>query len=225
MTLHRLVPILALLLIPLTGPASVAAQFGIQGGINLTNLVGSGVESSESRSGLNAGLAYDLLWLGPISIGAEVHYAQRGADAFQRALVEGGGVPPGAAEVALEYVEVPLVAKVRLPEVGRFLPFASGGPVFGWKLDCSVTLDAPGGAAEPSCDDLLTGEGLEAKVRDYEQGLFLGGGVEVPVLDGIGRLTLEGRLLQGLSRLNEGSGGADVRNRAFSLMLGYAFGL
>jgi len=219
-------PVLALLLAPaLVWAEPAAAQVGIRGGLNLTNLVGSGVQNSENRTGLNAGLSYEILRIGPISVAPEIHYAQRGAEAFQLALA-GEGVPPsGPAEVALDYIEIPLVARLHLPALGSLLPFAAGGPVFGWNLDCSVTLDAPAGTAEPSCDELLSREGLEAKVRDYEQGFLVGAGVDLPVLQGIGQLTLEGRYLRGLSRLGEGDAGLDVRNRSFSLSLGYAFGL
>jgi hypothetical protein len=161
----------------------------------------------------------------PVSLGPEIHCAQRGAEAFEPARLAGGELTVVPVEIALEYVEVPVVARIRLPAVGPVLPFASGGPVFGWKLDCGVTLDASDGTAEPSCEDLLSREGLEAKVRDCEPGLFLGGGVELPVLSGMGLVILEGRFVQGLSRLGDGAEGADVRNRAFSLTLGYAFGL
>ena len=86
-----------------TAPAS--AQLGFHGGINLTDLVGGGVGQSENRTGLNFGLGYDILQLGALSLGPELYYAQRGAEAFQALLtVPGGGLPPalGPVDVALE---------------------------------------------------------------------------------------------------------------------------
>ncbi|TVP56452.1 MAG: PorT family protein [Gemmatimonadales bacterium] len=213
---------LVLLLLASTSPAS--AQLGIRGGVNLTDLVGGGVEQSENRTGLSFGAGYDLLTVGPVSVGPEIFYAQRGADAF--VLSPTGEAPSfeGPAEVALEYIEIPITARVRLPTMGRLVPYLMGGPVFGWNLECSVTVDAGAGGAQPSCDDLLSREGFESKVREYEQGFFLGGGVGLSFLEGIGNLTLEARFIEGLSRLGEGDEGPEVKNRAFSLMLGYAFG-
>ena len=212
-------------LVASTWSEPLSAQIAFRGGFNLTELVGGGVAQSESRTGLNFGLGYDILSFGPLSIGPEVHYAQRGAEAFQLAMAGDVTLPAGPAEIALDYVEVPILARLRVPALGPVNPYLMGGPVFGWKLDCKVSLDPSQSSVAPSCDDILTRDGLEAKVRDYEQGLLLGAGLQLPVLWGLGQLSLEGRLLQGLSRLGEGDGAPDVKNRAFSLLLGYSLGI
>ena len=131
----------------------------------------------------------------------------------------------GPVDVALEYVEIPLVARLRQPLGDRFHSWVMGGPVFGWKLDCEVRGDPGAGTVDPDCDDLLSREGLQAKVRNYEQGYFLGAALGIDVLGGMGALTLDGRFIQGLTRLGEGGGGPDVKNRGVSLMLGYMLGL
>lgn len=220
-----------LILWTLATAPSASGQLAIRGGINLTDLVGGGVEESESRTGLNVGAGFDLLHFGLLSLGAEVHYAQRGAEGFQSFLggppAPGSPPPPlpqGPVEISLEYVEIPVVARLRVPLESRLQPYVMGGPVFGWKLDCSVTVDAQVGGADPLCDDLLTREGFDEKVREYEQGLFLGAGMGLEVFQGFGSLTLEGRYIQGMSRLSEGTEGPEVKNRGFSLMLGYALG-
>jgi len=208
-----------------TWSAPLSAQIAFRGGFNLTELVGGSVAQSESRTGLNFGMGYDLLNIGLVSIGPELHYAQRGAEAFQLAMAGDVTLPAGPAEIALDYVEVPLLARVRAPMLGPVAPYLMGGPVFGWKLDCKVALDAGQGSAAPSCDDILTRDGIEAKVRDYEQGLLLGAGLDLPVLWDLGQLSLEGRFLRGLSRLGEGDGAPDVKNRSFTLLLGYSLGI
>ncbi|MEX2528328.1 MAG: outer membrane beta-barrel protein [Gemmatimonadota bacterium] len=226
---YGFVPLLVLWALAMAPGAS--GQLAIRGGINLTDLVGGGVEESENRMGLNVGAGFDVLHFGPLSLGAEVHYAQRGAEAFQ-AFMGGSAVPgssppeipQGPVEIALEYVEIPVVARLRIPLASRLQPYVMGGPVFGWQLDCSVTVDAQAGGADPVCDDLLTREGFDEKVREYEQGLFLGAGLGLEIFQGLGSLTLEGRYIQGMSRLSEGTEGPEVRNRGFSLMLGYALG-
>ena len=117
------------------------------------------------------------------------------------------------------------MARLRLPLGDHFYSWVMGGPVFGWKLDCEVRGDPGAGTVDPDCDDLLSREGLEAKVRSYEQGYFLGAAAGIDILGGMGAVTMDGRFVQGLTRLGDGDGGPEVKNRGFSLMLGYMLGL
>lgn len=201
------------------------AQFALKGGLNLTNMVGRDVAEGDSKMGLAFGGAFDVFVVGPLRIGPEVHYAQRGAENFT---MVGEQPPMGPVELSLDYVEIPILVRFLLPFGGRRLtPYVMGGPVFGWQLSCSVTVGAGAGTGEPEpdCDDLLTREGLDEKLRDYEQGAMIGGGVALSLLRRTGAVTLEGRLMEGLSRLSDRRDGAELRNRSFTLLLGYSFRL
>lgn len=203
-----------LLLAVLASPAS--AQFKLAGGINLANFFGDAVEDTESRTGLNLGASVGIARLGPVRVLAEGYYRQKGAQSVQ-ALEQGGSV-----EWGIDYIEIPVLARVDLPLVGgRLLPYLQGGPAFAWKIDCGIELSESG--TEQDCDDLL-GENLDETLRDYEQGLVLGGGLDLGVLGGAGAVNLDARYTRGLTRISEGSDGLDIKNQALSVMLGYSFG-
>ena len=204
---------------------SASAQLRLRGGVDLANFFGDGVGDTDSRNGLGLGAAFSILSIGPVSVSPEVWYRQKGAanvQEFNQQLIEGG-----SAEIGLDYVEVPVLLRIDLPSLagGKIVPYVNGGPAFGWRLDCSISVDADGGSTTRTCDD-LNSENIEETLRDYELGAAFGGGVDFVILGGIGAINLDARVTQGLSRINETEDGTlDVRNRVLSLMLGYSFGL
>ncbi len=208
--------------IVLAQPASAQVGFKLAGGVDLTRLFGGGVGDTQQREGLGFGGSLSLLSMGPATLVAEGYYRQKGAKGVQELgdqLIEGG-----SAEIGLDYVEVPLLLRLNLPTLGtRVLPYVQGGPAFAWRIACSIKLDATSSTTKQDCAD-LTGGNLSETLRDYEQGLVLGGGIDVAV-GSVGALNVDARLTQGLSRINEMSSGGAVKNRVFSVMLGYSFGL
>lgn len=204
----------------LGAPTGADAQITLKGGVNLADVFGDDVESSDPRPRLAAGGSVDLLSLGPVTIAPELYYAQKGADNLQTDLQQGTPV-----QVSLEYVEVPVLLRVGLPFGGtRLSPYVSGGPVFGWQLDCTFESDVQAGVSD-DCNQLLGGEGqLEETLRDYEQGLMFGAGFAFDVLPGFGAITLDARYSLGLTRLSEDDDGPDIQNRAFALLLGWRLG-
>lgn len=202
-------------------PRPVSGQFTLKGGVNLASFLGSDAGDAGSVTGLNLGGSFGLLGLGPVRLLGEVYYRQKGGSGtlagFQAAAAAGETV-----EVGIDYVEIPVLARVDLRGGGGVTPYLQGGPAFGWKLQCGVRASAAG-AAETDCDDLT--ENLQETVRDYEMGAVVGAGVDIPVLGGLGALSLDARYTHGLSRIGDGPDAFDVRNRAFTLMLGWSFGM
>lgn len=202
-------------------PASPAnAQFALKGGVNLVDLFGDDVAASDTRPRLAGGMAVDLIGIGPLKLAPEIYYAQKGAENFESRLAAGE-----TAEISLAYVEVPLLLRLALPFGGRKVqPYLAGGPVFGWRLDCQVTLGA--GGADEDCGQLLGGqEGVEATLRSFEQGIMVGAGLGFELIPGTGALTLDARYARGLTRLADGPDGPDIQNSALSVLLGYRFAL
>lgn len=208
------------LLAALLAAAPAHAQFALKGGINLVDLFGDDVAASDTRPRLAGGLAYDLIGIGPLKLAPEIYYAQKGADNFESRLAAGQ-----AAEISLAYIEVPVLLRLALPFGGhRVQPYLAGGPVFGWQLDCRVTVSA-GGAAE-DCGQLLGGrEGVEDTLRSFEQGIMVGAGLSFEVVPGTGGITLDARYARGLTRLSEEADGPEIQNSALSVLLGYRFAL
>lgn len=209
----------------LSTAGSASAQLRLRGGVDLANFFGDGVEDTDTRNQLGLGAAFSILSVGPVSISPEVWYRQKGAanvQEFNQQLID-----EGSAEIGLDYIEVPVLLRIDLGSLagGKVVPYINGGPAFGWRFDCSISLDAEGGSTKRACDGLAS-ENIEETLRDYELGAAFGGGVDFVILGGIGAINLDARVTQGLSRINETEDGSlDVRNRVLSMMLGYSFGL
>lgn len=176
--------------------------------------------------GLNAGGSFDLISVGPVSVGPELFYAQKGAKLTQ--LASPGGGASSTSTFNLAYVEVPVLLTVRLMDLedSWFQPFVHAGPVFGWNLDCRIDFSDQQADPEQTCASLLGGD-IESTLQDYEQGVTAGGGVRVTPDPRFGAVTLDLRVTQGLDDVIERSSGSNlkIRNRTFTAMVGYSFGL
>lgn len=212
----------AFLVLATVAPAD--AQARLSGAYDLTSFFGAGSEGGTTRSSLGFGGSAALFSVGPVILMAEGYYRQKGArsvEEFNQEVFEGG-----SAEIGLDYIEIPVLLRLNLPTIGgRFVPYLNGGPAFGWRINCGIRFEGTTGAAEEDCDDLAEAN-LDETLRSYEQGLALGGGVDIAVLGGMGAINIDARLTRGLSRINEDAdGNAEVKNQAFSVMLGYSFGI
>lgn len=229
----------------LASATPAAAQFGIRGGLTLNDFFGDGVDNTEQARNLSFGISVGIIRLGDFQIMAEGYYRKKGAgwsaldalnagggpvalDSMQLASLGGGDLTGQVLEFGLDYIEVPVLLRYNLPILGeRIRPYLNGGPAFGWRVDCGVTVALVGtsGGSQPEadCQD-LTQENLEETLREYELGMVLGGGIDIGVLGGMGAITLDVRLTRGLSRLSEGPEGTEVKNQAVSAVLGYTFG-
>lgn len=215
----------ALAVLPAVQPAQ-AQSIGLKGGLNLADFVGNDAGDTGSTVGLNAGGSFQLLNFGPVSIGPEVFYAQKGSER-RVVTAPGGGTVAGTSKFNLAYVEVPVLLTVRLVNApgSRFRPFLHAGPVFGWNLDCTLDFSDPAASPEETCESLLGGD-LGSTIEEYEQGVTFGGGLDVSVVPGRGALTLDLRSTLGLDEVIRTESGTDleIRNRTFTAMLGYSFG-
>ena len=217
----------------LFAPASaVHAQVPMtfKGGINLTNFVGGDAGATEQSSGLNLGASFGVFRVSRVQIMAEVYYRQKGAtgslsDLSTFALAEDGSAPAlQDIEVGLDYVEVPLLAHIDLGGgTGKLFPYLFGGPAFGWKLSCGIAVTGAAGQPETKCDDLT--QNLESTLRSYDLGMVVGAGVDFALPGGVGALNLDARYTGGLSTIGEGDDALDIRNQAFTVMLGYSVGM
>lgn len=201
-------------------PEPASAQFTLRGGVDLAKFFGDGAPDVDRKSDLGFGGAFSLFSFGPASVSAEGYYRRKGARSvaeFQQAVLVGED-----AEVGIDYVEVPVLIRIGLPALGgRILPYINGGPAFAWRIDCSIKVSGTGESSDDCAD--LASENIEDTLRDYEQGLALGGGFDF-LVGSLGAINIDARLTRGLSRLSTGEADGDVKNDVFSLMLGYRFG-
>ena len=215
----RLVVVFATLVAAAT-PA--AGQFGIRGGANLSKFVGDGATNAESQKGLNGGGTLPLVHIGPVSIVPEVYYAQKGTKLGPSTLTPPSGTTPTTVEFGLDYIEVPLLAKVRFPLTQKLHGYVTGGPAYAWNVNCSISTDTNGTeSAASDCSE--TFGSFKTAMAKADRGVVGGGGLDF-IIPHFGGVNLDLRVVRGLTRLTTGSTGADVKNQSVSLMLGYYLG-
>lgn len=185
---------LAALLLLAGLPTAQAQGLRVKGGLSYGNVSNSGVlpGSLDARTGFAAGLALATS-SGGLGFGAEALYAQRGVTSST-----------GLDARSLDYLDVPLYARVALP-LPLVTPYAYAGPMVSFELRCRS-----GGVA---CPD--TGR----PKRSYS--VVIGAGASL----GGGGLSLEGRYIYGLTdlKLSTVTSSASYRERSFLILVGVPF--
>lgn len=181
-------------------------QGGVKIGLNSStlNFKESGdFDKVESRTGIVAGAF--LVWpvTPSIAIQAEGLYSQKGAS------VSGQGV---TADLQLDYVDVPVLARFSTSPGSRTAVHAFAGPSMNFKVRTYAESGFENATERVEHD-------ITDSIKSFEAGLVVGAGVQVS------RLLFEGRYSWGLTNVdaeNLGAGGA-VRNRGLSFTAGIRF--
>jgi len=163
-----------------------AQQVGIQGGLNRAGIQGDAPPNAQYTGGFGymVGIVFDLPIATDVFLSFQPMYAVRGTGiAFA---VEGEEEPRDSLDVALTYVSVPLLAKVRAAH-GR--TYVTGGLDVGWLLDATLSGRGPD-------------EDIASVFEDLDVAALFGFGVVFPI--GRPQLTLEARYAQSLLDLSAG---------------------
>jgi hypothetical protein len=193
--------------------AHAAAQGrSIRGGpvVGMTSATfgGEDSEDSESKVGLVFGGFLSFGIAGNVALETGAFYSQRGAKFTDQGIT---------AKLKLNYIEVPAHLTVRFPGTGTIAPFIGAGPALGFKVGCSVSFSGGGASVSSDCNDIEDELGSDIKGIDF--GLSGTAGVDIRNI----RIALAYFL--GLSSIDGAEEGANVKNRVFTLSVGYGFQL
>jgi hypothetical protein len=168
---------------------------GIKAGASFGNISNKGLlpGSLKNRTGFAAGIYVGSS--GMLGIGLEGLYAQRGAESDD---------PLATAETRLDYLDVPVYLKVKIPTPG-IKPFVYAGPQVSYEIKCRT------GAGLDCGDYSSTGR----KRWDYAG--VIGAGIRFGGATGFG---IEGRYVYGLKDLKPSTvtSGSSYKNRSFLLL-------
>lgn len=168
---------------------------GIKAGASFGNISNQGLlpGNLDTRTGLAGGLY--LGFGGVVGFGIEGLYAQRGAESDQSI---------ATAETRLDYLDVPVYLKVKLPTPG-IKPFIYAGPQISYEVKCRTGVG--GDCAAYSSSD--------HKRWDYAG--IIGAGIRIGAGIGLG---IEGRYVYGLTdlKLSTVTSGSSYKNRSFVLL-------
>ncbi len=201
--------------------AATASAQGLQGGIKAgwdhPTFGGKDVQGS-GFTGRNdfAGGLFLTIPAGPtFAVQPELLYVPKGAQ------VSGSeGAITYTGKVKLDYVEIPLLARVKVPlENAAVRPMLFAGPYVAFKTSCKVEVSGYGISGSSDC-----GAGApQDSVKSTDFGLTFGGGLELP-LGGVSAF-VDARYDLGLTSLDATAQPIDIKNRAVLVFVGFSFPL
>lgn len=194
-------------LVLLPGSAAAGVQFGLKGGGNMAKVTGADAqdfaEIMKTKVGFMGGIFLAFNFGSVVTIQTEVLYTMKGAT-FQYVELE----DTYTEKLYGDYVEIPLLLKLRIPTPG-IQPFVFAGPTVGFKLREKLTVN---GEDIPLEEKLL-------KSNDY--GAIFGAGLN------IGRhFMLDVRYSMGMQKvidIAEGVEPIDIKNGVWGATIGIAF--
>lgn len=175
-------------------------QFGVKGGVNLSNVTGDDVGNLDSRTSFNLGLFMEIPISERFSFQPEVLYSGQGFNLNDKA------------EYKLDYIQVPLMAKVYIVK-GLY---AEAGPQFGFKVKEEVDYESGviGGTVDVDPDDSV--------IKSFDTNLALGAGYKFD-----NGFSLSARYNLGLSSIVKDDafliGDSDVKNSVWQFGVGFSF--
>lgn len=193
------------LVVLLLASGNVAAQGlrpGVKAGVNLATARLGGDEGGsgfDSRVGLVGGVFVTWRPVSWLELQPEVLVSSKGA-ALDEAGID--------ARLVLDYLEVPLLARVSRRVSGATV-YAAAGPTVAWLLRAKSRV-----AFEGSTEEIDTKDDVEP----FDVGVAMGGGVEM------GAFVIDGRYTLGLSDIDaDRSDTITIKNRALTMTAGFRF--
>ena len=186
---------------------------GVKIGLNSAKLHGDDVEDFEDMLGAGFDSKLGFCFGGFVTfslhemfaIQPEVLYTMKGAKMEESVMGETLYV-----WVNLNYLEIPVLAKLQIPTQGNIKPSIFVGPALGIKVSAKAKAEYAGETEEEDIEDM----------KSTDLGLVIGGGVDFGL--GKGMITVDLRYTLGLATISEWED-EDVKNGVFSLMIGYSF--
>lgn len=188
---------------------------GVKGGVNMSDLnVENTTDPEDSRSGMAAGAWVGLAVTNMFSIQPEALFMMKGDQG--RDVVDGTEVTVTA---KLDYVQVPVLAKLALAPEATVRPTLFAGPTVG--INTSSKLSAKGENEDASAEVEVN---LKDDTKPIEMGVVFGGGLEFPFGDSAQSFGVEARYDLGLTNVvdNPDTGG-ETRTRTLSILGTYGF--
>jgi len=199
--------------------AQVSITSGFKGGVHSADLRADDLaealeipeEFTERRTGIAVGGFVQIDFAGPFALQPEAAYVQKGFDIPD--LPNDPNVDAGS--LALDYVEIPVLAKLQVPVAGPITPTVFAGPVV--NVNVNAEFDEPRLDTDPR------------DISDFVSGTEIGGhvGAGLDIEAGVVLLMLDARYTRGLTgvfdedEINDAA--SDIKNEGFRVSLGIGF--
>lgn len=197
----------ALVLLPeVASPAGISAG-GMKGGLSLARQHGRWW-IPDHRVGLGAGIFAEIPIRPAISTQLELLYVMKGGASLDIELTDSSGNPISTMRIvhAVDYLELPLLARYRVPVQGHVAPTFVVGPSLAYKISEKYS---PSGMEEGGI------------LSSTDFGIAFGAGLDLG--RGRRRWLIEARYTFGMTNTMRDPAYPNVRNGNFLLMSGYSF--
>lgn len=201
---------LAGLVVFLLCPHQLSAQVGMKAGVNFSTLSQKGADllslSWESYTGFTIGGFYTVGINNYLAFQPEIYYSRKGGK------LEGSIAGfLGSKSIDIDYLEIPLLLKLRFPTQSKISPSVFIGPYGAYKLSSGGTISILGYELE---------EGLIG-ITDSDFGLVFGGAIDYKVSNV--SIILDIRYDLGLVNVGEPILGVEneIKTRSLIIMLGF----
>mgnify|MGYP000541810377 FL=1 len=192
---------------------------GIKVGANLASFGGGDADrffegaDEQFRTGVVLGGFVTIDPAGPFALQTELLYIQEGVQAE-------GTLSETTVTYKINYIEVPILAKLQIPVTGPLTPTFFAGPSVGVPVSETVELEQSGSSSSRSIDDLID---------PTDVGVHVGGGLDIAA--GTVEVTLDLRyqigvtsiFRQGENEVLDRAGVEDIKNRGIGITAGLAF--
>ncbi|MEX1062525.1 MAG: porin family protein [Balneolaceae bacterium] len=169
---------------------------GVKGGVNIADFTGADFDT-DTRTGGMLGISVDLTAPAfPVGFETGLYYTQKGTE------VNGSSID-------LDYLELPVLAKIHFGLPGPVNPHIIAGPYAGFNVNAESETTVSGT------------EDISDFVRSTDFGLLFGIGSDFNI--GVATLNLQARYGMGLTNAFEDELENGEKNSVFSITLGYNF--
>jgi len=195
------------------GAQAAGIAFGAKAGLNVSNFHGDDAEGLEWMTGFAGGVFMTWSATPVFGLQPEVLYVMNGAKDSE-----------GDAEIKfkVDYIQVPVLARIDLPLTGTLLPVLYAGPYVALNVSSNVE----------ACLGNFCGE---VDIKDYttssDFGFVIGGGFDAEL--GVGTLSMDVRYNVGMTDIDDGIAGsidesledlqADLKNQSLMVLVGFSF--
>jgi hypothetical protein len=187
---------------------------GVKAGLAVSNIGGEfgDLLEGDARIGFSGGVFVTIGLRGVFQLQPELLWVAKGATT-QLELTDTSGGLIGTQDLtfALDYLEIPVLARIALPTGGPIRPSLVVGPALAIKLSSRLNSSGP----FPNL-----GRDLDSVTRT-DLGLVMGAGVDLG--RGPGRFLLDARYTLGLTNVWGSQSTLNARNGTLALMAGYGF--
>jgi hypothetical protein len=186
--------------------AQVGIALGAKGGIGIMTFKGSNASNIDGRTSWLGGGFLNAQISPAFNLQPEILFSQKGADyttgAVRRNLV-------------INYFEIPVLAKFRLPIDEVFFPHLLLGPNFAFRTNLKYSGMETGSGAEVTVN--------KSEIRKSDVGGIVGAGVDIETRNSGLFFTLDGRYGFGFNNLDRSDNSVQIKNAGWSFAIGIGF--